>query len=98
MNLTTLKSILTSSVLACSLGLVALAPGSRAIAQNATLHLIANVPFDFQSGSEMMPAGRYDIQQLSNHVLIVRGTNQPRLQMLVAFNAETLKPSDHGKL
>jgi hypothetical protein len=98
MNLTALKSNLTSSVLACSLGLVAFAPGSRAIAQDATLHLIANVPFDFQSGSETMPAGRYDIQELSNHVLIVRGTNQPRSQFLLASTAETLKPSDQGKL
>jgi hypothetical protein len=94
MNLTALKS----AVLACSLTLVAFAPGSRAIAQNSTLHLVADVPFDFQSGSEMMPAGRYDIQQLSNHVLIVRGTNQPRSQMLIAVSAETLKPSEHGKL
>ena len=98
MNLTALKSSLTSSVLACSLALVAFAPGSSAIAQNTTLHLIANVPFDFRSGSEMMPAGRYEIQQLSNNVLILRGTNQPRSQMFVAFNAETLKPSDQGKL
>jgi hypothetical protein len=94
MKLTALKS----SVLACSLALVAFAPGSRAIAQNSTVHLVANVPFDFRSGSEMMPAGRYDIQQLSNNVLIVRGASQPRSQMLVVSNAETFKPSDHGKL
>jgi hypothetical protein len=68
------------------------------MAQNSTLHLIANVPFDFQSGSELMPAGRYDIQQSANHILILRGTNQNRSQFLVALNAETLKPSDHGKL
>jgi hypothetical protein len=94
MNLTSLKS----PVLACTLALVAFAPGSRAIAQNETLHLIANVPFDFQSGSEIMPAGRYDIQQLSNHVLTLRGTNQPRAQFLLPSNAETLKASDHSKL
>jgi hypothetical protein len=94
MNLTILKS----AVLACSLTLVAFAPGSRAIAQNSTLHLVADVPFDFQSGSEMMPAGRYDIQQSDNHVLILRGTNQNRSQFLLALNAEALKPSDHGKL
>jgi hypothetical protein len=89
---------LNSSVLACSLALVAFAPGSRAIAQNSTLHLIANVPFDFRSGSELMPAGRYDIQKLSNNVVIVRGTNQSRSQMLVVYSAETFKPSDHSKL
>src|SRR5271154_389688 len=94
MNLTALKS----AVLACSLTLVAFAPGSRAIAQNSTLHLVADVPFDFQSGSEMMPAGRYDIRQSANHVLILRGTNQNRSQFLLALNAEALKPSDHGKL
>jgi len=98
MNIITFKSRLISPVLACSLALAAFAPCSRGLAQNSSGHLVADIPFDFRSGSEMMPAGRYDIQQLSDHVLIVRGVNQNRSQFLVAINAETLKPSARGKL
>jgi hypothetical protein len=98
MNFTALKSSVTSSVLACSLALVAFSPASRAAAQNSTLHLTANIPFDFRSGSEIMPAGRYDIQTVSNHVLLIRGADQRRAQFMSAYSAETLKPSDQGKL
>jgi hypothetical protein len=98
MNVISLKSILTPSVLAFALTLSLFAPGSRAGAETPTLHLVANIPFDFRSGSEMMPAGKYDIQTLSSHILVLRGTTQSRSQFLVAISAETLKPSDHGKL
>jgi hypothetical protein len=98
MNLTSLKSRLTPSVLACSLVLAAFAPGSRGLAQNSSTHLIVDIPFDFHSGSEMMPAGRYDIQELSDHVLIVSQPNQHRSQFLIVNSAATLKPSTQGKL
>ena len=73
MNRISLKSMLTPSVLAVALTLSLFATGSRASAQTPTLHVVADIPFDFRSGSEMMPAGRYDIQTLSNHILVVRG-------------------------
>jgi len=98
MNFISLKSMLTPSVLAFALSLSLFAPGSGAGAQTPTLHLVADIPFDFRSGSEMMPAGKYDIQTLSSHILIVRGTTHSRSQLLVARDALTLKPSDHGKL
>ena len=98
MNFTSLKSVLTPSVIALAISLGLFAPGSGARAQTSTLHVVANIPFDFRSGSEMMPAGKYDIQTLSTHVLMVRGTTQNRGQLLIAMDALTLKPSAHGKL
>jgi hypothetical protein len=98
MKLIGLASRLTPSVLACSLALVAFSPGSRGLAQNSSGHLVADIPFEFQSGSEMMPAGRYDIQQLSDHVLIVSQPNQHRSQFLIVIRAETLRPPARGKL
>jgi hypothetical protein len=99
MNRISLKSMLTPSVLAVALTLSSFATGSRASAQTTpTLHVVADIPFDFRSGSEMMPAGRYDIQTLSNHILVMRGATQNRSQFLVAIDAATAQPSDHGKL
>jgi hypothetical protein len=97
MNFISLKSVLTPSVLACALTLGLFAPGSSASAQT-TLRVVADIPFDFRSGSEMMPAGKYEIKALSSHVLLVRGETQNRSQLLIARSAITLKPSDHGKL
>ena len=93
-----LKSTLGSSLLTCAIAIGAFAPGSRSIAQSSSFHLVADIPFDFRSGSELMPAGKYDIQVLSDHVLILRASDQPRAQMLSANSAETLKQPDHSKL
>jgi hypothetical protein len=98
MNRISLKSMLTPSVLGVALTLSSFTAGSRASAQTPTLHVVADIPFDFRSGSEMMPAGRYDIQTLSRHILVVRGATQNRSQLLVAIDAAALKPSDHDKL
>jgi hypothetical protein len=98
MNRISFKSMLTPSVLAVALTLSSFATGSRASAQTATLHVVADIPFDFRSGSEMMPAGRYDIQTLSNHILVVRGATQNRSQILLAIATAAPQSSDHGKL
>jgi hypothetical protein len=98
MNFISLKSMLTPSVLTFALTLGLFAPGSGASAQSPTLHVVADIPFDFRSGSEIMPAGRYDIQTLSSHVLMVRGSTQNRSQLLIAMDAIAFHPSDRGKL
>ena len=97
MKLLSLKSLLSPSTLAVAFALSVFAPAPRATAQT-NMHLVVDIPFDFRSGSEMMPAGKYDIQALSNRVLIVRSTTQARSQLLLATNTQTRKPSDRGKL
>ena len=98
MNFLSRKSILTPSVLAFAFALSAFAPGSRAIAQNSSEHVVATVPFDFRTGSEVMPAGKYDIRTLSDHVLLLRGVTQNRSQILMAIGSTTMKPTDKGRL
>jgi hypothetical protein len=80
------------------MNLTGLKSSLRGLAQNSSGHLVADIPFEFHSGSEMMPAGRYDIQELSDHVLILRPSNQHRSQFLIAIRAERLRPSAQGKL
>ena len=98
MNLFSLKSTLNSSVLACSIALGVLAPGYRASAQNADLHLIAKIPFDFRSGSNVMPAGEYQITKLSDHILLLRGSDQHRSQIMQVSSAISLNQPERGKL
>jgi len=98
MNLTALKSRFTSTVLAGSLAIAALAPCMRGVAQNSSDRLVADIPFAFRSGSEIMPPGRYKIEAVSDHVLMVRGADQHRSQFLLALHAETIHPSARGRL
>lgn len=93
-----LKSNLSSSLLACSLALGLLAPGSHMIAQTSTLHLVADVPFDFRSGSQLMPAGKYDIRQLSESFVILRQADQQRSQILITMNTGSEGRPNHSKL
>jgi hypothetical protein len=97
MKLFSLKSNLSSSLLACSLALGLFAPGSRMIAQTS-LHLVADVPFDFRSGSQLMPAGKYDIRQLSESFVILRPENQHRSQILMTMNTGAYDRPTHSKL
>jgi hypothetical protein len=98
MNFLSCKSVLTPSVFAFALALSAFAPGSRAIAQNSSEHIGAIVPFDFRAGSEIMPAGKYDIQTLSDHVLLLRGVTHNRSQILMPIGSTTMKPTNNGRL
>jgi hypothetical protein len=88
----------SSSLLAGALAVGAVTPGYQARAQNSQLDLIVNVPFDFRSGSESMPAGQYQIQELSEHYLLLRKSDQPRSQMLPTSIAEAPTTPNHSSL
>ncbi len=98
MKLSTLSSRFHSSVLACIVAAAVVAPGYSAIAQSSPVREVANVPFDFRSGSNLMPAGKYEITKLSDHILLLRGTDQARSQIIPAFDTISMKPQNHGKL
>jgi len=98
MNLLSRKSILTPSVLAFAFALSAFAPGSSAIAQDYSKHVAAIVPFDFRAGSQILPAGNYDIQTLSDRVLLLRGVTHNRSQILMPIGCTTMKPTNNGRL
>jgi hypothetical protein len=86
------------SLLANAFAVGALVSGCCAIAQNSSLDLVVNVPFDFRSGSESMPAGQYEIRELSDHYLLIRKSDQPRAQILPASIAEAPSLPDHSSL
>jgi hypothetical protein len=97
MKLLSFKSLITPSALAFASVLTAFAPVPPVIAQ-APVHIVVDVPFDFRSNSEVMPAGKYDIQALSDHLLAMRGQNGSRSQALLAIVAQTRTPSARGKV
>ncbi len=68
-------SILTSSLLASALAIGTLASAPSAAAQSTTLIARATIPFAFQTGSKVMPAGTYDISTVAGSMLLLRGQN-----------------------
>jgi hypothetical protein len=70
-----------------------------AIAQ--TMHLRANVPFNFTVGSKTLPAGAYEIQNISSsgaNTLLLQA-REGNASMIVGSNAaETLKGANKTKL
>ena len=56
---------LSAIVLAVAVG--ATVPTSQALGQRA--RVVANIPFDFQNGSEHLPAGKYTIDMTADHVM-----------------------------
>lgn len=97
MKLHSLKSLIAPSALVFASVLTVFAPAPSAIAQ-AQAHIVVNIPFDFRSGSQMMPAGKYDIQTLSDHLLVMREKDGSKSQALLAIAAQTRTPSTYGKV
>ena len=70
-----------------------------AIAQ--TIHVRANIPFNFAVGSKTFPAGTYDVGTIStaDTKMLQLQARDGNSSMIVAGNAaETLKPADKTKL
>jgi len=75
MNSPRLASTLVSGLFASALAICMVA-SQPAIAQDNTIVAKADIPFAFQAGSQVMPAGTYIITSQSDHVLLLRGPNQ----------------------
>jgi hypothetical protein len=70
-----------------------------AIAQ--TIHVRANIPFNFTVGSKTFPAGTYDVGTigLSDTKMLQLQARDGSSSMMIASNtAENLKPADETKL
>jgi hypothetical protein len=90
-------SITRSALIACALAIGVFASTSTAKAQSGSLIGTANVPFAFQAGGQMLPAGVYEIHRVSRLLLELRGPNQ--VGHLVLVNAaETRKAEDKGTM
>ena len=70
-----------------------------AIAQ--TVHVRANIPFNFAAGSKTLPAGTYDVRTIENgdSKMLLLQARDGSSSMIVGSNAaEHLKPADKSKL
>ncbi len=59
--------------------------------------MTANIPFDFQVGKTVLPAGEYRINCSSN-LLIFQGNDRHSSALVLASPADRRKPTDNGVL
>jgi hypothetical protein len=75
MKSTRLTSILGSSVIASALAIGSLASTQVASAQIPSVMAEVTIPFDFQNGSQALPAGTYRISVATNHLIRLQGSH-----------------------
>jgi hypothetical protein len=68
------NSVLSSAILLSAIAMGLLVSTGSVQAQSS-LKATATIPFAFQAGSRHMPAGQYDIYELSPHVVLFRAAN-----------------------
>jgi hypothetical protein len=74
MKNTRLTSIFNSSLIACALTIGSLASTQIASAQSSTPLAQVTIPFAFQTPTQSLPAGTYNVIQESDHLLRFQGT------------------------
>jgi hypothetical protein len=73
MKNTRLTSILSSSLIAGALTIGSLVSPQFSSAQSPRPLAEVNIPFDFQTPSQSLPAGHYQVDVESNHLILLRG-------------------------
>ena len=86
------RAVLASSVLAVA----ALVPASYARGQSPTLRV--NIPFNFENGSQHLPAGNYSISSGSSHMTQLRSTKGGGFIMTLRETSSKANPSSTGKV
>jgi hypothetical protein len=84
---------LRTSLLACTLGAVAMVSPTQGFAQGNEMRV--NVPFAFHNGSQVMPAGVYTVSIQSQHMILLRGYSRSGY---VTANPESGRAAAKGKL
>jgi hypothetical protein len=92
-----LTSILSSSVIACALAIGSLASAPSASAQSSTTVAVVNIPFDFQTGRQTLPAGTYRIDHLSGNLVRLAGPDHAG-GFVMTHDAIKTHPPDHGTI
>lgn len=80
----------------CALAFGALAGADHAVAQSRSM--TAEVPFAFQDGSHMFPAGRYLIRCGPNNMISVESTTGDSLAINMTIGELRGQATDRGKL
>lgn len=93
--MTHLKSFATS-LLSCALAIGVLASAPAAAAQSSTTTVKVDVPFAFRTASQMMPAGIYRIDLLSDHTILLRGAGSHAATFVMVHAATASKAPSKG--
>ena len=82
-----IHSFIASGLVSCALAIGVAATPSNAFAQSA-YPVRADIPFAFQVGSKVLPAGTYTFRKESDNVLLLSGTDS-HAQVLAMVMPET---------
>lgn len=93
-----LKSALAHIFLAGSVGLGILATAGYAQTAYGSRILVADIPFSFTSGSEIMPPGKYRLMQLPQHMIQIRSEDLKHVRYLLTMTSQTFQIADRSKL
>ena len=97
MKNTRLTSILTSSLVASALAIGSLASTQFASAQSPTTLAEVTIPFDFQTPSQILPAGKYRVVRESSNLLLLRGPNS-KGGFVITHDAMRRQAPTHGAI
>lgn len=89
---------IASGALAGALALGTIASTPVANAQEPGSAITATIPFDFQAGSDRLPAGKYQIDRLGDHVLVLREWSKHATEAIAVYSASTSTASEDGKV
>jgi len=78
-----------SGLVASALAIGMVASAQPALAQDTQLVARAKIPFAFQAGSQVMPAGTYNISTADGHILMLRDLNSKAAEFLMVEDAST---------
>jgi hypothetical protein len=93
MKSTRINSILSSGIIAFALAIGSLASTQSASAQTTIAKV--TIPFDFQLGSQTLPAGTYRVDRESANLVLMEGSGKASAY-LVMNAASRNKAPDHG--
>ncbi len=82
-------SSLVSSLIASAMAIGMIASSQQALAQGETPVAKATIPFAFRAGSQVMPAGTYEISNQSDHLLLLRGSTRNADEFVMVHSAST---------
>jgi hypothetical protein len=97
MKNTRLTSIFASSLVASALAIGSLASTQFASAQSGNIVAEANIPFDFQTPSQVLPAGKYRLIRESSNLLRLQGPGSSG-GFVTTHEEQKLQAPNHGAI
>jgi hypothetical protein len=92
-----IHSFIASGLVSCALAIGVAATPSNAFAQ-ASSEVRANIPFAFQVGSKVLPAGTYTFRKESENILLLSGTDAHDRALAMVLPATNWKAPHVGTI